>query len=51
MANKTRSHSDAARIKRGTLSVKAERQHPFVLSFSYPAQAGGGLKRNMKRMK
>jgi CRP-like cAMP-binding protein len=41
MANKTRSHSDAARIKRGTLSVKAERRHPFVLE-SFLSRAGGG---------
>ena len=33
MADKTRSDSDAARIKRGTLSVKTKRKQPFDLDF------------------
>ena len=41
MARTTRSHSDAARIKRGTLSAKTKRQQPFVLK-SFLSQADGG---------
>jgi CRP/FNR family transcriptional regulator, cyclic AMP receptor protein len=41
MAGKTRSNSDAARIKRGTLSVKAKGQKPFVLK-SFLSHADGG---------
>src|ERR1043166_3877016 len=41
MADTTRSDSDAARIKRGTLSVKTKRKQPFVLeSFLYQADGG-----------
>ena len=40
MADTTRSDSEAARIKRGTLSVKAKRKQPFALKFSYPTQTG-----------
>ena len=41
MADKTRSDSDAARSKRGTLSVKTKRKQPFVLE-SFLSQADGG---------
>jgi hypothetical protein len=41
MANKTRSDSDAARIKRATLSVKTKRKQPFVLE-SFLSHADGG---------
>ena len=41
MADTTRSDSDAARIKRGTLSVKAKRKQPFVLE-SFLSHADGG---------
>ena len=41
MADKTRSDSDAARIKCGTLSVKTERKQPFVLE-SFLSHADGG---------
>jgi len=44
MADKTRSDSDAARIKRvkrGTLSVKTKRKQPFVLE-SFLSHADGG---------
>ena len=51
MANKSRSDSDVALIERRTLSVKAKRQHPFILK-SFLSNAGGeGLKRNMEGMK
>jgi hypothetical protein len=40
MADKTRSDSDAALIKRGTLSVKTKRKQPSFLSLSYPTQTG-----------
>ena len=51
MAHTTQSDSDAALIKRGTVSVKTKRQQPFVLDFSSPTQTGEGLKRNIERMK
>ena len=38
---RTRSDSDAARIKRGTLSVKTKRKQPFVLE-SFLSHADGG---------
>src|SRR4029078_9831160 len=38
---KTRSDSDAAHIKRGTLSVKTKRKQPFVLE-SFLSHADGG---------
>ncbi len=41
MADKPRSDLDAARIKRGTLSVKTKRKQPFVLE-SFLSHAGGG---------
>jgi CRP-like cAMP-binding protein len=41
MANKTRSDSDAALVKRRTLSAKTKRQQPFVLE-SFLSHAGGG---------
>ena len=41
MADTTRSDSEAARIKRGTLSVKAKRKQPFVLE-SFLSHADGG---------
>src|SRR6476620_4358343 len=41
MAGKTRSESDAPRIKRGTLSAKAKRKPPFVLE-SFLSHADGG---------
>jgi CRP-like cAMP-binding protein len=41
MADKTRSDSDAARIKRGTLPVKTKRKQPFVLE-SFLSHAEGG---------
>ena len=41
MANKSRSDSDVALIERRTLSVKAKRQHPFILE-SFLSNAGGG---------
>ena len=41
MADKTQSGSDAARIKRGTLSVKTKRKQPIVLEF-FLSRAGGG---------
>ena len=41
MADTTRSDSDAARIKRGTLSVKTKRKQPFVLK-SFLSHADGG---------
>ena len=41
MADTTRSDSDAARIKRGTLSVKTKRKQPFVLE-SFLSHAGHG---------
>ena len=41
MADNTRSDSDAAHIKRGTLSVKAKRKQPFVLE-SFLSHADGG---------
>ena len=41
MADNTRSDSDAARIKRGTLSVKTKRKQPFVLE-SFLSHADGG---------
>ena len=50
MAHTTQSVSDAARIKRGALSVKTKRKQPFVLSLS-STQTREGLKRNIKRMK
>ena len=41
MADKTRSDSDAARSKRGTLSVKTKRKQPLVLeSFLFHADEG-----------
>ena len=51
MADTTRSDSDAARIKRGTLSVKTRGSSPSFLSLSSPTQTGEGLKRNIERMK
>ena len=41
MADKTRSDSEAARSKRGTLSVKTKRKQPFVLE-SFLSHADGG---------
>jgi hypothetical protein len=41
MAGKFRSDSDAARNKRGTLSVKTKRKQPFVLE-SFLSHADGG---------
>ena len=41
MAHTTRSDSDAARIKRGTVCVKTTRQQPFVLE-SFLSHAHGG---------
>src|SRR6476620_1016310 len=41
MADTTRSDSDAALIKRGTLSVKVKRKQPFVLE-SFLSHADGG---------
>ena len=41
MADKTQSDSDAARITRGTLSVKTKRKQPFVLE-SFLSHADGG---------
>ena len=41
MADKTRSDSDAARIKRGSASVKTKRKQPFVLK-SFLSRADGG---------
>ena len=41
MADTTRSDSGAARIKRGTLSVKTKRKQPFVLK-SFLSRADGG---------
>src|SRR4029079_13630142 len=41
MADKTQSDSDAARIKRGTLSVKTKRKQPFVLE-PFLSHADGG---------
>ena len=41
MADKTQSDSDAARTKRGTLSVKTKRKQPFVLE-SFLSRADGG---------
>jgi hypothetical protein len=40
MADTTRSGSHAARIKRGTLSVKTKRKQPFVLE-SFLSHADG----------
>ena len=60
MADKTRSDSDAARskrgilsvkIKRGTLSIKTKRKPPFVLEFFLSHTDGEGLKRNIERIK
>src|SRR6476661_10414571 len=41
MADTTRSDSDAAHIKRRTLSIKAKRKRPFVLE-SFLSHADGG---------
>ena len=41
MADKARSDSDAARIKRGTLSAKTKSKQPFVLEFFLSHQGGG----------
>src|SRR4029078_4488876 len=41
MADKTRSDSDTARIKRGSLSVKTKRKQPFVLE-PFLSHADGG---------
>jgi CRP-like cAMP-binding protein len=41
MADKTRSESDAARIKRRTLSVKTKKKQPFLLE-SFLSHADGG---------
>ena len=49
MANKTRSNSDAARIKRRTLSVKTKRQQPFVLKSFLPHADGGRTKAKYRK--
>jgi hypothetical protein len=41
MADSTRSDTDAARIKRGTVSVKTKRKQPFILE-SFLSHADGG---------
>jgi hypothetical protein len=41
MADKTRLDSDAACIKRGTLSVKTKRKQPFVLEYFLSHAEGG----------
>ena len=41
MADKTRSDSDVARIKRGTLHAKTKRKQPFVLE-SFLSHTDGG---------
>ena len=49
MADTTRSDSDAARIKRGTLSVKAKRKQPFVLKFFLSHADGGRTKAKYRK--
>jgi hypothetical protein len=48
MADNIRSDSDAARNKRGTLSVKAKRKQTFVLESFLSHADGGRTKRNIK---
>jgi hypothetical protein len=50
MADKTRSDSDAAHSKRGTLSEKNKSKQPFD-RLSFPTQSGEGLKQNIEGMK
>src|SRR4029079_3542036 len=49
MADNTRSDSDAARIKRGTLSVKTKRKQPFVLEPFLSHADGGRTKANYRK--
>ena len=49
MADKTRSDSDAARSKRGTLSVKTKRKQPFVLEFFLSHADGGRTKAKYRK--
>ena len=51
MADTTRSDSEAARIKRGTLSVKAKRKQPFVLESFLSHTDGGRTKAKYRKNK
>ena len=49
MADTTRSDSDAAHIKRGTLSVKTKRKQPFGLESFLSHADGGRTKANYRK--